>query len=108
MPSVISPAIRQHQIEATLCKTKWLLNYATLYEMAIVIFKACDMVLNIHSDASYLSAPQALRRIVGRSFLTGAKDQKHNNGTVMKIAQLIKHSMNSSDKAELGTLFINV
>ena len=36
-----------------------LLNYAATHPDATVRFRASDMILHIHSDASYLSKPKA-------------------------------------------------
>jgi hypothetical protein len=45
--------------EATMKKCKQFLDYADSQEDAVVTYKASDMKLAIHSDASYLSEPKA-------------------------------------------------
>ncbi len=40
-------------------KVKQLLDYLATYPDATIRFKASDMILNIHSDASYLSKSDA-------------------------------------------------
>ena len=45
--------------EVMLTKVKQFLNYAASQEEAAVTYKSSDMILVIHSDASYLSEPKA-------------------------------------------------
>jgi hypothetical protein len=94
--------------EATMKKCKQFLDYAASQEEAVVTYKASDMKLAIHSDASYLSEPKARSRAGGHFFLT----KKHNdtdpdNGAILNVAQVIKSVMSSAAEAELGALFIN-
>jgi hypothetical protein len=49
--------------ENTLKKCKQFLDYAASQEEAILTFRASDMVLAIHSDASYLNEPKARIRV---------------------------------------------
>ena len=41
--------------DKTYADTLWLLNYATTHPNATIRYTASDMVLHIHSNASYLS-----------------------------------------------------
>ncbi len=66
-----------------------------------------DMVLVVHSDASYLSEPKARSRAGGHFFLSLDTEDPINNGAVLNIAQLIKAVMSSAVEAELGALYIN-
>ena len=43
--------------EKTYADTLWLLNYAATHPNATIRYTASNMVLHIHSDASYLSKP---------------------------------------------------
>ena len=43
--------------EKTYAATLWLLNYAATHPNAKICYTASDMILYIHSDASYLSEP---------------------------------------------------
>ena len=49
----------------TLKRTEDLLDYAATHPDAKVRYRASDMVLQIHTDASYLSEPKARSRAVG-------------------------------------------
>jgi hypothetical protein len=53
----------------TLELVKWLLNYAVTQLDAILTYEKSDMILAIHSDASYLSEAEARSRIGGHFFL---------------------------------------
>ena len=86
---------------------KQFLDYAATQEEAVLTFSASDMVLNIHSDASYLSENNARSRAGGHHFLLTNKENPANNGAVLNISQIIKAFMSSAAEAELGALFIN-
>ena len=76
-------------------------------EEAILTYRVSDMVLAIHSDASYLSKPKSRSRAGGHMFMAG-KDKTHiNNGAVLSISQIIRAVMSSAAEAKLGALFIN-
>jgi len=91
----------------TLSLVKWLLDYAATNPNAILTYKKSDMVLAVHSDASYLSEPSARSRVGGHFFCsTNAKDPP-NNGAVLNISKILKAVMSSAAEAELGALYIN-
>eukprot|EP00804_Cyclotella_cryptica_P028836 CCRYP_008420-RA/>CCRYP_008420-RA protein AED:0.29 eAED:0.29 QI:0/0/0/1/1/1/4/0/762 len=73
---------------------------------AVLTYHASDMVLAAHSDASYLSEPQARSRAGGHFFLSSNADIPPNNGAILNIAHIIKHVMASATEAELAALFI--
>ena len=83
------------------------LDYAASQDKAIVTYRASDMKLAIHSDASYLSEPKARSRAGGHMFMAGSEEIPINNGAVLNISQIIKAVMSSAAEAELGALFIN-
>jgi hypothetical protein len=87
--------------------TKQFLDYMSTMEEAILTFHASDMVLAIHSDASYLSEPNARSRAGSHMFMAGKENIPRNNGAVLNISQIIKAVMSSAAEAELGALFIN-
>ena len=73
-------------------------------------YYASDMVLNVHSDASYLSAPNARSRAAGYYFL-GSVPKKHQpiklNGAIHVLCTVLKLVASSAAEAELGALFLN-
>ena len=93
--------------ELTMEKCLQFLDYAATQDDAILTYKASDMILAIHSDASYLSEPKARSRAGGHMFMAGDDEIPTNNGAVLNISQIIKSVMSSAAEAELGALFIN-
>ena len=82
-------------------KVKQLLNYAATHPDAIVTYQASDMILAVHSDASYLLESKARSRAGGHFFLLDNGEFPQNNETVLTIAQIIKAVMSSAAEAEL-------
>ena len=68
------------------------------------------MILNIHSDASYLTAPKARSRAGGHYFL-GSIPQDGTpiflNGPIHSLCAILKFVASSAAEAELGALFLN-
>ena len=87
-------------------KARQYLNYVTFYEKATLRYSASDMMLTAHSDASYLSKPNARSRAGGHFFLSKDIDNPPNNGVILNIAQIIKNVMTLATKAKLGALYI--
>eukprot|EP00804_Cyclotella_cryptica_P002933 CCRYP_013286-RA/>CCRYP_013286-RA protein AED:0.46 eAED:0.46 QI:0/0/0/1/0/0/2/0/210 len=90
----------------TLHQTKQLLDYIATQAEAVLTYNASDMVLAIHSDASYLSKPGARSRAGGHFFLSSNMEIPPNNGAILNIAHIIKHGMASTTEAELAALYI--
>jgi hypothetical protein len=93
--------------ERTMQKCLQFLNYAASQEDAVITYRASDMVLAIHSDASYLSEPKARSRAGGHFFMSEDVADPPDNGAVHIVAKIIKAVMSSAAEAELGGLFIN-
>jgi hypothetical protein len=53
----------------TMAKAKQLLDYLPMHPNATIRFQALDMVLNVHSDASYLLETKAHSRACGHFFM---------------------------------------
>jgi hypothetical protein len=71
---------------------------------------ASGMILNVHSDASYLSAPHAQSHAGGYSFLGSTPCDGsliQINGTVHITCTILKLVAASVAKVELGALFLN-
>eukprot|EP00804_Cyclotella_cryptica_P021214 CCRYP_001507-RE/>CCRYP_001507-RE protein AED:0.24 eAED:0.20 QI:0/-1/0/1/-1/1/1/0/265 len=90
----------------TLQHTKQLLDYIATQHDAVLTYNASDMVLAIHSDASYLSKLGACSRAGGHFFLSSNTEIPPNNRAVLNIAHVIKHVMASATEAELAALYI--
>ncbi len=87
-------------------QTLQLLDYLAMQEDAVLSYHSSDMVLAVHSDASYLSEPKARSRAGGHFFLSSDTIIPPNNGAVLNIAHIIKNIMSSATKAELAGLYI--
>ena len=61
---------------------------ATEKEM-ILTYQASNMVLAVHSDASYLSETGSRSRVGGHFFLAGNNDIPSNNGEVLNISEIL-------------------
>ncbi len=55
--------------ENTMKRINHFLDYMWTHPDAVIRYHASDMILNVHSDASYLSAPKARSRVGGYFFL---------------------------------------
>jgi hypothetical protein len=91
----------------TMQRTHHLLDYVATHPDAILSYAKSNMILGIHSDASYLSEPKARSRAGGHFFLSDGTDEAPNNGAILNISQIIKSVMSSAAEAELGALYIN-
>ena len=77
---------------------------------ARIWFRASDMVLNVHSDASYLSAPKATSRAGGYFFLGNLPKVNEPialNGAFYILRTILKLVAFSAAEAELEALFLN-
>ena len=90
----------------TMHQTLQLLDYLATQEEAVLSYHASDMILAVHSDASYLSEPKARSRAGGHFFLSSDTTIPPNNGAILNIAHIIKNVMSSATEAELAGLYI--
>jgi hypothetical protein len=93
--------------EDTMQRTHHLLDYVATHPDAILTYAKSNMILGVHSDASYLSEPKSRSRAGGHFFLSDGTDTSPNNGAILNTSQIIKSVMSSAAEAELGALYIN-
>ncbi len=105
LSAVVSSQAKPTEETMTWCKQ--FLDYAATHQDTIITYKKSDMVLVVHSDASYLSKLKARSRAGGHFFLLSNVEDPIDNGAILNLAQLIKAIMSSAAEAELGALFIN-
>ena len=72
---------------------KQLLNYVATHSNAGIHYVASDMILNLHSDASYLSEPKSKIRSGGHFWLGKKGDKDFKNGAIVTLSSVIKHVM---------------
>jgi hypothetical protein len=82
-----------------------LLNYIATHPNAGIRYKACGMVLSVHTDVSYLSKPGGKSIAAIHFYLSNHNDKDFNNGAILTLSTIIKHVMPSSSKAELTMLY---
>jgi hypothetical protein len=87
-----------------------LLDYLLQNVDAKIQFRVSDMILNIHSDAAYLSEPNAQSHAC-KHFFMGWKPQNmepiHLNGAFHVSLTIMKFVMASAAEAEQGKLYHN-
>jgi hypothetical protein len=95
--------------ETTVEKLTQLLNYCATNPNATIQYAASDMVLHIHSDASYLLEPKARSRIGGHFFLSSATNSTNpiHNGLILTISTVYKNVLSSVMEAEVAGTFVN-
>jgi hypothetical protein len=92
-----------------------LLNYCATNPDAKVRYVACNMILHVESDASYLTAPKARSRAGGYHYLSNMPLNIHNdsdelpaaNGAINILCTIMKEVVASTTEAELAALFHN-
>lgn len=87
-----------------------LFDYATTHPDAVVRFHASDMVLNVHSDASYLSERKARSRSGGLFFMSSSFNPTNGakvNGAIHVLSAIMKNVLSSAAEAEVAALFEN-
>jgi hypothetical protein len=94
--------------EKTQAATNQLLDYLATHPDAAIRYHASDMILQIHSDASYLSVSNA-RSCLGGLFFLGNKspEQDKLNGSILNVAAVIKNVVASAAESEVGGCFHN-
>jgi hypothetical protein len=78
-----------------------------MQEPAVLTYPKSEMVLAVHSNASYLNEEEARSRAGGHHFLSEDIPFPPNNGAIHNIAEIIKGVMSSAAEAELGAMYIN-
>ena len=66
-----------------------------------------DMILDLRSNASYMSEPESKSRAAGHFYLSKNKGEIFNNGAVMTLFNIVKHLLASASESEAAVLFYN-
>jgi hypothetical protein len=94
--------------EKTQAATNQMVDYLATHPDATIRYHASDMVLHIHSDASYLSVSNARSRLGGLFFLGNKSPKQHTlNGSILNVAAVIKNVVASTEESEVGACFHN-
>ena len=87
---------------------KHVLDYLATNPNATVILYSSDMILNVHLNASYISAKNAKSCAAGHFFLGWQPDDKRPirlNGPILTLCTILKFVAASAAEAELGAMF---
>jgi hypothetical protein len=88
--------------------TNQMLDYLATHPDAKIRYHASDMVLHIHSDASFLSVSNGRSRLGGMFFLGNKSPGKDTlNGSILNVAAVIKNVVASAAESEVGACFHN-
>jgi hypothetical protein len=108
LPTVTELAsLQSHATELTKTAVDRLLAYFYSYPSNELILHACDMILYIQSDASYLSRPQSRSVAGGIFYLGNSSTPTAVNGAIHAISSIIPAVVASAGEAEYAALFIN-
>jgi hypothetical protein len=91
-------------------KTKQLLDYLAINPEATIWYRASDMIMNVHSDASYLSEADAHSRTCRHFFMVWKAEDDSPiklNGAFFTLCAILCFVIASAAKAKLGALLIN-
>jgi hypothetical protein len=84
------------------------MNYCATYPNATIRYVASDMILHCHSDAAYLTEPEARSRAGGHHYLGNLPHNEHiHNGSILDISRILKMVVASAAEAEVGALYVN-
>jgi hypothetical protein len=112
-PTVLMPLndIATEQTKATekaQAATNQLLDYLATHPDTTIRYHASDMILHIHSDASYLSVSNARSRLGGLFFLGNKNPEQDTlNGSILNVAAVIINVVASAAESEVGACFHN-
>jgi hypothetical protein len=93
--------------DKTQAATSQLLDYLATHPDATIRYHASDMILHIHSDASYLSVSNARSRLEGLFFGQQILKQDTLSGSILNVASVIKNVVASAAESEVGACFRN-
>jgi hypothetical protein len=110
-PTILMPlndiATEQKKVtEKTQAATNQLLDYLATHPDTTIRYHASDMILHIHSDASYFSVSNA-RSHLGGLFFCGDKSLQQDklNGSIINVSSVIKKVVASAAESEVGVCF---
>jgi hypothetical protein len=109
MPINVLASEQSNATEVPANKIIKLLNYCNTHPETKIHYHASDMLLHIHSDASYLSEDEAKSRASGFFYMgnTNKNDKKLTNGAILIVSKVLKHVMSSAAEVEIGAVLIN-
>jgi hypothetical protein len=103
MPINVLASEQSNATAVTADKVIELLNYCNTHSETKIRYHASDMILHIHSDASYISQKEAKSSAGGFFYMGNATkhDKKLSIGALFIISKVLKHVMSSAAKQKL-------
>ena len=95
--------------EAVVKDALQLLDYVATYPDATIVYEPSDMMLQLHSDASWLSESESRSRAAAIFFLLAKEslgDPDATNGCIDCYSTIIKSVVSSAFEAEYAALFL--
>ena len=86
--------------------TDRLLAYTVEYPNNALVLTACDMILHVQTDASYLSRSGARSVVGGLEYLGNKEQPTHINGAVHTFSTILDVVVASAGEAEYGGVFV--
>jgi hypothetical protein len=106
LPAISAIASQQAQgTEAVADACHQLLNYVATHPNAGIRYLTSNMILAVHTNASYLSKHNTCSQASAHFYLTNKGDKEFNNNTILNLASIIKHVMSSASEAKLVALY---
>ena len=93
-------------IEDTSAAVEQLLDYVVTYPHDVITYRASDMILAAHSDASYLNKRLSRSHAGSHMFLSENNPSPTFNGPVLIIATIIKFFISLAAESDLVALSI--
>ena len=100
-------SVQSKATEETNKEIDWLLDYATTHPDASITYTASNMILRIHSDASYLSVPRARSRVGGHFYLSLGTTTQDINDLIHSVSKILKNIVSSAAEVEIAATFEN-
>eukprot|EP00957_Ditylum_brightwellii_P088350 6729943-Ditylum_brightwellii.AAC.1 len=92
--------------EATAKAVEHLLDYCASHPNKTIRYTPSNILLKVHSNASYLLIPEARSRAGGYFFL-GSTTDDHMSRPLLVISTILRNMMALVAEAELGALFVS-
>ena len=89
--ALIAIAARQaNGTQAVVALVRQLLDYIATHPNPAIRYVASDTILNLHTDASYLSELEGKSRAAGHFYMTKHNDEDFKNGGILTLSAIIK------------------
>jgi hypothetical protein len=106
LPAISASASQQSQgMEAVADACHQLLDYVATHPNAGIGYLSSNMILAIHTNASYLPKHNGCSWASAHFYLIKKEDKDFNDCAILNLVSVIKHVMSSALEAELAALY---